>query len=400
MEDTTSLFNYRDPRSMRADRFAAQRQAPSGSLDEMTVQLGGNAGSLIGNALFGGRTSAMAEQAVLNEAIKESEVAEDPDERLKLFAQALRKRGLEGYAQKAEMQLLNRQKTLSEMNDKKATTEMKLVSYTNRFAALKSRFPELSDEEARGIASSETSFNEVIKTPKVDTQVVEADGRQYLINKTTGVKIADLGAASDKRSLTKVTVNGKEEESEFAKSLGKIQATRLETGYGKRDAAIRELEVFKAIGNLPDTQLISGSLAEPRVEIANFLNTIGLASKEDAARVSGSQQFTKLSNDLILARIKQLGHNPSNADLTFIKETIPRLGNSVEARRALAAFMTKIAQGVVDEVGSMEEYAVANKTLTGYKPKVPQISFGGSSSKPASEMTDAELIEALNKSKK
>jgi len=96
---------------MMADRFAAQRQAPSGSLDEMTVQLGGNAGSLIGNALFGGRTSAMAEQAVLNEAIKESEVAEDPDERLKLFSAALRRRGLEGYAQKADMQLLNRQKT-------------------------------------------------------------------------------------------------------------------------------------------------------------------------------------------------------------------------------------------------------------------------------------------------
>ena len=396
MEDTTSLFNYRDPRSMRADRFAAQRQAPSGSLDEMTVQLGGNAGSLIGNALFGGRTSAMAEQSVLNEAIKESEVAEDPDERLTLFANALRKRGLEGYAQKVDAQLQGRLKTRTDAQNAQA----KALEQQQRLASLARVVQQktgLSPEESLALAQDPALIRELLKD---ETQVVDADGRVRLVKKNTGDLVKDLGAAADKRSLTKVTVNGKEEESEFAKSLGKIQATRLESGYGKRDAAIRELEVFKAIGNLPDTQLISGSLAEPRVEIANFLNTIGLASPADAARVSGSQQFTKLSNDLILARIKQLGHNPSNADLTFIKETIPRLGNSVEARRALAAFMTKIAQGVVDEVGSMEEYAVTNKTLTGYKPKVPQVSFGGSSSKPASEMTDAELIEALNKSKK
>lgn len=115
MEDTTSLFNYRDPRSLMADRYASQYIAPSGTLENMIVQTGANAGSLLGNALFGGKTSKMAEQAVLNEAIKESEVAEDPDERLKLFAAALRKRGLEGYAQKAESQLLDRQKTKADI---------------------------------------------------------------------------------------------------------------------------------------------------------------------------------------------------------------------------------------------------------------------------------------------
>jgi hypothetical protein len=116
MEDTTSLFNYRDPRSLMADRYASQYVAPSGSLENMIVQTNANAGSMIGNALFGGKTSKMAEQAVLNEAIKESEAAEDPDERLKLFAAALRKRGLEGYAQKAESQLLDRQKTKADIS--------------------------------------------------------------------------------------------------------------------------------------------------------------------------------------------------------------------------------------------------------------------------------------------
>jgi hypothetical protein len=116
MDETTSLFNYRDPRSMMADRYAGAYQPLSGSLDQMTIQLGGNAGAMVGNALFGGKTSAMAEQSVLNEAIKESEAAEDPDERLSLFAAALRKRGLEGYAQKAEMQLLERQRKRADID--------------------------------------------------------------------------------------------------------------------------------------------------------------------------------------------------------------------------------------------------------------------------------------------
>lgn len=389
MEDISSLFNYRDPRSMRADQYSAQMRAPSGNLDEMTVQLGGNAGSLIGNALFGGQTSKMAEQGVLNEAIKESEVATDPDERLSLFAQALRKRGLEGYAQKVDAQLQGRMKTRTDAQNAQQH-QMSLTKLVMDKTGL-------GQAEASALAQDPAVVRKLMED---ETQVVDADGRVKLIKKNDGALVKDLGAAADKRSLTKVTVNGKEEESEFAKQLGKVQATRLGDAYDKRSAALRELDVFKAIGNLPDTQLISGSLAEPRIEIANFLNTIGLASQEDAARLSGSQQFTKLSNDLILSRIKQLGHNPSNADLTFIKETIPRLGNSLAARKALTAFMTKIAQGVVDEVGAMEEYGIANKTLTGYKPKVPQVSFSGSSGKAASDMTDAELLEALKKSKK
>jgi hypothetical protein len=47
----------------------------------------------------------------------------------------------------------------------------------------------------------------------------------------------------------------------------------------------------------------------------------------------------------------------------------------------------------------MEEYGMANNTLSGYKPKIPQVSFSGSASKPVTAMTDDELLEALKKSK-
>jgi hypothetical protein len=108
-------LNYTDPRGMMADRYASQYTPLSGSLDEMTIQLGGNAGSLLGNALFGGQSSAMMEQRAINDAIKEADAAEDPDERLSLFAKALRKRGLEGRAQEVEDKLLDRRKTVADI---------------------------------------------------------------------------------------------------------------------------------------------------------------------------------------------------------------------------------------------------------------------------------------------
>ena len=254
----------------------------------------------------------------------------------------------------------------------------------------------LSPEESLALAADPATVRELMK---VETQVVEANGRQVLINKNTGQPIRDLGAAPDRRPLTKVTVNGREEESEFAKQLGKVQAARLGAAYDKRDAALRELKTFEELATLPDNQLISGSLAEPRVEIANFLNTVGLASEADAQKVASSQQFQKLSNDLVLARVKQLGYNPSDADRKFIEQTIPRLSSSAAARKQLMSFMSRVARDVSEEVTAMETYAEDKKTLTGYQPKIPQVSIGAPT-KSVSSMTDEELLKALQNSKK
>jgi len=255
----------------------------------------------------------------------------------------------------------------------------------------------MSDEEARGLAEDTKTFGEVMKDT---TQVVETAKGQILIDKRTGQEIANIGPAVDRRSMTNVNVNAnKLEESEFLKSLGKVQATRLGAAYDKRDAALRELTTFQELSKLPDSQLISGSFADERIGVANFLGTIGLASKEDEQKVASSQKFEKLSNDLVLARVKQLGYNPSDADRKFIEKTIPRLSSSPEARKQLLTFMARVAGDVSNEVSSMEAYAVKNRTLSGYKPKIPQVSMG-TPTKSVSNMTDDELLKELQNSKK
>jgi hypothetical protein len=45
--------------------------------------------------------------------------------------------------------------------------ESKQVAYQNRFRALKSRFPEISDEEAQGVASDEATFRQFFQDAKI-----------------------------------------------------------------------------------------------------------------------------------------------------------------------------------------------------------------------------------------
>ena len=195
----------------------------------------------------------------------------------------------------------------------------------------------------------------------------------------------------------KTVVNvSQQQESEFSKELGKIQGKQMEKAYNTRDSAVATLGTLTKMSELNDQQLISGSFAGGRVGAANLLNTLGLASEADAKRLSNSQQFNKVAGDLVLANIKQLGYNPSNADVKFLNETLPSLESSPAARRALINWMATKAQGSIAEVRNMESYALKNRSLNGYVPTIPNFNpTGGTTSanmpKPLSEMSTEEL---------
>jgi hypothetical protein len=205
------------------------------------------------------------------------------------------------------------------------------------------------------------------------------------------------------KTTPKTVVNvSQQQESEFSKELGKIQGKQMEKAYNTRDAAVSTLGTLTKMSELNDQQLISGSFAGGRVGAANLLNTLGLASETDAKRLSNSQQFNKVAGDLVLANIKQLGYNPSNADVKFLNETLPNLESSPAARRSLINWMATKAQGSIAEVKNMEGYALKNRSLNGYTPNIPNFNpTGGTTSanmpKPTSEMTTEELLAMRKK---
>lgn len=226
--------------------------------------------------------------------------------------------------------------------------------------------------------------------PSEPTALSETSEGIYLINKKTGEKIARIGSAPERGTKNIVNVDAKGE-AEFVKELGKLDAKKVAEAATASNAAIDQLTTLKKMSEVAQRPVISGSLAEQRTDVSNFFNTIGLSSNADRVKTANSQEYIKYSTGLVLDNLKKTGYNPSNADMKVVQSLIPRLETDPTARRELIQFMAEKATMVVNESARLDEYARRNKGLSGYKPSIPQITFGAASVSPYSNLSDAEL---------
>ena len=190
------------------------------------------------------------------------------------------------------------------------------------------------------------------------------NGEQKMVPYTGGVD----------RTTAKVTAtaSAKGEES-FSVELGKLDAKEVSNARNLREAAIGELGSLQKMQELNQQQLMSGSFATGRVGVLNLLNTLGMTSGQDAAKLANSEQYTKVTGDLLLDKIKKLGTNPSNTDREFIAKIVPQLENSPAARQELINYLVKKANKVVSETTRLDTYARDNKGLKGFVPEVPLV---------------------------
>jgi hypothetical protein len=187
-----------------------------------------------------------------------------------------------------------------------------------------------------------------------------------------------------------VTVEG---EKSFAKQMGEEDAKAVVEARKLSKTAVGELESLNEMARRNQQNITSGTFASGRVGVANFFNTIGLLGANDVKKLANSEAYTKSAGDLVLAKIKSLGSNPSNADREFIVRIVPQLENSPQARAELISYLQKRANDVIKESSSLESYARQNKGLSGYVPTVP-LTISPQTTKKASDMTDQELIDA------
>jgi len=322
MEDTTSLFNYRDPRGMMADSYASQYQALSGTPQQMIVQNAANAGSLLGNALFGGKTSAMAEQSVLNEAIKESEVATDPDERLSLFANALRKRGLEGYAQKVDAQLQGRIKTRTDAQSAQQQ-QMALTKLVMNKTGL-------SQEEAAALAKDPATVRQLLQEAqakvstfgqqlldagfKQGTPEYQAKMNQFINNELAPKKSIGDQIASGLSPLVGALAEGQVKK---AGETGGAAVGKDTAGIqGKEDALIALTNASKLLKNDKNQYAIYSGFYGPAVTAA-VKATGGFAG--DRQKVVQTEKFLNEVRTTVIPLLAEFGGNDSNEELKFLQ---------------------------------------------------------------------------------
>lgn len=195
------------------------------------------------------------------------------------------------------------------------------------------------------------------------------------------------------RTTAKVTATATSKgEEAFTQELGKLDAKAVADAQKARDASIASVKALNTLSSYPDDKLISGTFANNRVGVANFLNTLGLASGVDKERISNSQQYQKVAGDVILQTLGgKLGSGFSNADREFIASLVPQLETSPEARRKLIDFMQRKNQDIIKEATNLETYARQNKGLGGYTPTIPLSQAPGSSN--LSSMSTEELLK-------
>ena len=190
------------------------------------------------------------------------------------------------------------------------------------------------------------------------------NGQQTMVPYTGGV---DRTTAK-----TTLTVDAKGQEA-FTLELAKDDAKEVKNARGIRDAAIGELGTLQKMQELNQQQLMTGSFATGRVGALNLLNTLGMTSSTDTNKLANSEQYTKVTGDLLLDKIKKLGTNPSNTDREFIAKIVPQLENSPQARQELVNYLVKKANNVVAETIRLDTYARKNKGLEGFVPQVPLV---------------------------
>jgi len=176
----------------------------------------------------------------------------------------------------------------------------------------------------------------------------------------------------------------------FSEKMGELDAKRVSEALSARDNAFATVRSLNQLEKLDDQGLISGSFATGRVGATNLLNTLGLASPADQQRLATSQNYQKVSGDVILGTLGgKLGAGFSNEDRKFIEGLVPQLETSPAARRQLITFMRNKNIDIADEATRLETYARDKDGLKGFQPKIPL-----GSSVPTSSMSADDLAKA------
>jgi hypothetical protein len=402
---------------MQQDQELAMRQAQLGAGQGLMYQAA-SAGQRAGRSiagLFGVEDPKLKEASArqeLKNAISAQWDGQDPAEAYKIMAREATRLGLtqEAIAAAAQVKAAEESKTMGEL--KRGLLEAQI----GKTGAQKTQAEALAEkarkeqevklfgnvDPAKFTPESLEAFKQsrnykdlvpVDSTKYSDVyQIPGADGRPMAVQrnlKTNQIEPVDKAS----RVNVNASANMPPQEVEFQKQIGKEDANAVVKARELRTTAIGELNSLNEMATRNQQNITSGTFASGRVGVANFFNTIGLLGANDVKKLANSEAYTKSAGDLVLAKIKALGSNPSNADREFIVRIVPQLENSPQARAELISYLQKRANDVIKESSSLESYARQNKGLSGYVPTVP-LTISPQTAKKASDMTDQELIDA------
>jgi hypothetical protein len=205
-------------------------------------------------------------------------------------------------------------------------------SYQMRFEGLKSRYPEMGDEEARALAQDPASFREIMKTPKVETQVVETAQGQILINKQTGQPIANIGRSPDRRQSTTNVFKTPADTVGLMKSYEDLTKTER--------ATLQTVTQAKSLINEAATANNSVAWESARTQVAKAVGE-GRLSNEDIRRTGTDPRLVQGALDWVNKKIEGVPNQDIQRQLFAVatlleRASIDKINQSSERVRASA----------------------------------------------------------------
>jgi hypothetical protein len=236
--------------------------------------------------------------------------------------------------------------------------EKEQSGYQMRFTGIKSKYPTMTDEEARSLASDPKTFGEVMKDT---TQVVETAKGQVLIDKRTGKEIANIGPAVDRRSVTEVNLGGPDT---TVKAFEVADADSLKNLRTAASAAAGQLGFITQARDQVQNTAIAGTGIPTVVRGLNtFLAPLGI----NADQVAKTRNLEQALNSIIAQGIKQYGANPSTADLEFAKRASASISDPKQAIVETLDYLEERAQALINKSTAADNYLVSNKNLGGFE---------------------------------
>lgn len=195
--------------------------------------------------------------------------------------------------------------------------------------------------------------NEGLLKPELIGLGVKPEGLTPYQQAQLGLREREV-AASELRATrpdTQVTVENKQDS-----EIAKLSAKDYQNLIGRAAAANKEIATISTLENLSG-KAFSGAGAGALLQGAKVLKQLGIETEG----LQESEVYEKLANTLVLDKSQQMSGALSNADMTFLQNTVPSLNTSKEGRKLTFEISRKLAEREKQVAKLATEYRRNNK---------------------------------------
>ena len=278
-------------------------------------------------------------------ANRNAQIQRDKDARKQKWANALYLLGgaLKGNDMSQDMNMLQQSQQLRTARDNAARLNA-AIDGSNLNAAQKELAKIYPDAYAQHLFAGQkqpTSYQEYLLTDNTPTDPEYADFLKT--NKGKG---------------TNITVNTGDGTEGFSSGVSKTYSGAMKGS----DAAFNTIGILDNMNNILDSGIDTGGGQEALLGLKQWIQTVD-PDMVDKDKLANAESFQSASLLYLTPKVKQLGTNPTDADLKLFKDALPTLGKSNAGNRLIIDALKLSEQRKINEAEFVENWLYKNAEL-------------------------------------